>query len=187
MMKIKTALLLLTPLVAFASGETQVVEHTAQAVEHIAGEEKGTDIFWRTINFLIFFSLLYYLLADKVKTFFKEREKGIADKLSAVQDKLKEAKLEKEQAQEKLKNSEVSAADLIESAKKEAALMVTKIEESAVQDKAQLEKSYHDRVEIETKKMKKDVVDEVLEEMFSADSANISNEDLLNIIKNKVA
>ncbi len=174
-MNMKYLALLLLPLFAFASGGAE-------------GSESGeTDIFWRLINFLIFFGILYYLLADKIKAYFKGRETGIAGRLSEVEEKLKEAKAEKEAALQKAKDAESTAAELIDAAKKEAELMTTKINEALVHDKAQLEKSYSDRVEVEAKKMKKEVVNEVLEEMFASDSATISNDDLLNIIKKKVA
>ncbi len=174
-MKSRYLLLLLLPVFVFASAGAE-------------GSESGeTDIFWRLINFLIFFGILYYLLADKIKEYFKGREDGIAGRLSEVEEKLKEAKLEKESAAQKAKDAEKTAAELIDAAKKEAELMTAKINETLVHDKTLLEKSYTDRVEIETKKMKKEVVNEVLEEMFASDSATISNDDLLNIIKKRVA
>ena len=172
-MNIKYLSLLLLPLFAVASGDAE------------ASGSGETDIFWRVINFVIFFAILYYLLADKIKAFFKEREEGIANRLSEVQEKLKAAKAEKEEAAQKAKDAEGTASDLKASAHKEAELMVAKINESLIHDKAQLEKSHADRVDIEAKKMKKEVVNEVLEDMFKGD--NISNEDLLNIIKKKVA
>lgn len=174
-MNIKYLSLLLLPAYALASGDAE------------ASGSGETDIFWRVINFAIFFGILYYLLADKIKTFFKEREEGIAGRLSAVEEKLKEAKAEKEAASQKAKDAEVTAVDLKESAKKEAELMVAKINESLAHDKVQLDKAYADRIEIEAKKMKKEVVNEVLEDMFSNDGASIGNDDLLNIIKKKVA
>jgi F-type H+-transporting ATPase subunit b len=172
-LKLKYLSLLLLPALALAS---------EQGAEH-----GGTDIFWRLINFLIFFGILYYLLADKIKAYFKGREDGIAGRLSEVQEKLKEAKAAKEAAVQKAKDAEATAADYVEAAKKEAELMVEKINQTLAHDKEILEKSFQDRVEVEAKKMKKEVVDEVLEEMFSSKSANISNDDLLNIIKKKVA
>ena len=60
-MNIKYLPLLLLPVLAFASGDAE------------ASGSGETDIFWRVINFAIFFGLLYYLLADKIKEFFKNR------------------------------------------------------------------------------------------------------------------
>ncbi len=174
-MKKITFLWLLLPVWALASGSAE------------GAEDGGTDFFWRLINFLIFFGIIYYLIADKIKAFFKGREDGIAKRLSEVQEKLKEAKAEKESAEQKAKDAEATAADLIAAAKKEAELMTEKINETVAQEKAHLEKAFEERVEVEAKLMKREVVNEVLEEMFSSDSAQIGNEDLLNIIKKKVA
>ncbi len=172
-MNIKYLSFLLLPVLAVASGDAE------------ASGSGETDIFWRVINFAIFFGILYYLLADKIKAFFQGRSEGIASSFSEIEEKKKAAKVEKEDAAQKVKQAEVTANDLKVSAKKEAELMVAKINESLVHDKAQLDKSYADRIDIEVKKMKKEVVNEVLEDMFKSDS--ISNDDLLNIIKKKVA
>ena len=172
-MNIKFLSLLLLPVLALASGDVE------------ASGSGETDIFWRVINFAIFFGILYYLVADKIKDFFKDRSEGIASKFSEIEEKKKIAKIEKEEAAQKVKDAEGTATELIENAKKEADIMVTKINETLAHDKTQLEKSHSDRVEIETKKMKKEVVNEVLEDMFTSDS--ISNKDMLNIIKKKVA
>lgn len=48
-----------------------------------------TDIVQRTVNFLIFAGILWYLLADKIKAFFAERSLSIQAELDKVQDTLK--------------------------------------------------------------------------------------------------
>ncbi len=175
MMYLKYLTLLLLPVVMLASGDAESVEH------------EGSDIIPRVINFLIFAGILYYLIADKIKDFFKGREEGVAQRLSEVEEKLKAAKLHKEETAQQAKDAEVKAQEIVEASKKEAELLTARINEALSHDKLQLEKSFQDRMEIESNKMKKEVVNEVLEEMFSSDSAKISNEDLLNIIKKKVA
>jgi F-type H+-transporting ATPase subunit b len=173
-MNIRYLTLLALPIVAFASG-------------HEGAAEGGTDFWWRLFNFLVFAAIIYKLVASKIVDFFKGREQGIAGELSAIQDKLKEAKAQKAEALAKVDEAENSAGELLQSAKNEAKLMSDKIGESLEHDKIQLEKSFNDRVEIETKKMKEEVVSEVIEEMFSSSDMKISNDDLLNIIKKKVA
>jgi F-type H+-transporting ATPase subunit b len=173
-MNIRYLALLALPIVAFASG-------------HEASAEGGTDFWWRLFNFLIFAVIVYKLVAGKIVDFFKNREEGIAGELSAIQDQLKEAKAKKAEALAKVDEAEKSASELLESAKKEAKLISEKIAQSLEHDKIQLEKSFNDRVEIETKKMKEEVVSEVIEDMFSSSDMKISNDDLLNIIKKKVA
>ncbi len=173
-MKIRFILLLLLPIVLFASG-------------HEASAEGGTDFWWRLLNFIIFAIIVYRLVAKHIVSFFKSRSQGVADELAAVEEQLKEAKAQKAEALQKAEDAEKSADELIEIAKEEAKLVVAKIAESLEHDKLQLQKSYQDRVEIETKKMKESVVSEVIEEMFSSKGMDIGDKDLLNIIKKKVA
>jgi len=173
-MNVKYLALLALPVAALAAG-------------HEGSAEGGTDFWWRLLNFLIFATIIYKLVASKIVDFFKGREQGIAGELSSIQEKLKEAKAKKAEALAKVDEAESSAEDLIKVAKEEAKLMSEKIAQSLEHDKIQLEKSFSDRVEIETKKMKEEVVAEVIEEMFSSKDMKIGNDDLLNIIKKKVA
>jgi F-type H+-transporting ATPase subunit b len=150
------------------------------------GEGK-TDIVPRVINFAIFASILYYLLAKPIKEFFTGRTTEIADRLSSIQDKLKASKDEKDQALKSVAEADESAADIIETAKKEADMLTQKIEENLQNDLKNLEKSYNDRIEIEEKKMSRAVVEEVIEEMFNSGNIEMKSSDYLNIIKKKVA
>jgi F-type H+-transporting ATPase subunit b len=149
------------------------------------GEGK-TDIVPRVINFAIFATILYYLLAKPIKEFFTGRTTEIADRLSSIQDKLKASKDEKDKALKGVQEADENAADIINVAKKEAEMLTKKIEENLEQDLINLEKSYEDRMEIETKKTKRSVVEEVINEMLS-EKVSLSNDELVNIINKKVA
>lgn len=172
-MKFKYFMLLLLPAVLFASG----------AVE---GEGK-TDIVPRVINFAIFAGILYYLLAKPLKDYFTGRTSEIADRLTSIQDKLKESKNEKEQALQSVKDADESAVDIIETAKKEAELLSDKVADNLKKDLVNLQKSHDDRVSVEEKKMSRGVVEEVITEMFDNGKINLKNDDFLNIIKKKVS
>jgi len=69
MKKIILFLILILPVVIFASGEN--------------GAEHGTDIIPRTINFFIFAGIIYYLAAKPIKDFFTGRSNSIADQLNS--------------------------------------------------------------------------------------------------------
>ena len=76
--------------------------------------EGGTDIIPRTVHFLIFAAILYWLIADKLRAFLNGRSDEIATRLSAAQEKVKAAKIEKENALAKVeeaKESEVGNAE----------------------------------------------------------------------------
>jgi len=61
-----------------------------------------TDIVQRTVNFIIFAGILWYLLADKIKAFFAERSLSIQSELDKVQDTLKASQDKVLDAQKKL-------------------------------------------------------------------------------------
>jgi len=166
-------MLLLLPAVLFASGAAE-------------GEGK-TDIVPRVINFVIFASILYYLIAKPLKDYFTGRTTEIADRLTSIQDKLKESKDEKEQALQSVKDADVSAVDIIETAKKEAEMLSDKVAQNLKKDLENLQKSHDDRIIVEEKKMSRGVVEEVIESIFDNGKINLKNDDFLNIIKKKVA
>ena len=170
-MKLKYFVLLLFPVALLAAGE---------------GTGK-TDFVPRLINFVIFAGILYYLIAKPLKDYYNNRTNEIADRLSSIQDKLKESKEEKERALQGVKDADASATDIIETAKIEAKLLTDKIEDNLKTDLDNLQKSHADRISIEEKKMSKGVVSEVIDEMFEGGKVKLEGDDFLNIIKKKVA
>ncbi len=170
-MKLKYFVLLLSPALLLAAGD---------------GTGK-TDIVPRLINFIIFAGILYYLIAKPLKDYYNGRTNEIANRLTSIQDKLKESKLKKEQSKQSLVDASESAIDIIESAKKEAILLTDKIEDNLKTDLDNLKKSYDDRILIEEKKMTRAVVAEVVDEIFDGEKVQLKNSDFLNIIKKKVA
>jgi len=173
-LKFKYLLLTLTLLPVFAFASEAAAEH-------------GTDIVPRTVNFLIFAAIIYYLIADKIKAFFADRTTGIANQLTAIQEKLNSVRESKEKALKEMEEAKVKAEDLIETAKKEAVLLSEKIEKDAETEIEHLKHALKERMEIEEKKMTKEVVAEVVEEIFQGDKVKLSNEDFIQIIKKKVA
>ena len=172
-MKFKYFMLLLLPVVVLAAGASE-------------GEGK-TDIVPRVINFVIFASILYYLIAKPIKDYFTGRTTEIADRLTSIQDKLKESKNEKEKALQSVKDADETAVDIIATAKKEAQMLSEKVAENLKKDIENLEKSHSDRVSVEEKKMSRAVVNDVISEMFDGEKIDLKNDDFLNIIKKKVA
>ncbi len=152
-----------------------------------AGAEGGTDIVARTINFLIFAAILWYLIADKVKAFFQNRTTSVAKELTEIEEKLNSVKAAKEAAQKEAKEAHDKAKELIEIAKKEGAMLAEKIEADTENEIAYLKKALAERMEIEEKKMTREVVSEVIEEMFGSGKVSLSNDDFVNIIRKKVA
>ncbi len=170
MKKILFILFCITPLALFASDAN---------VE--------TDIIQRTVNFFIFIAILYYLLADKAKEFFVGRSASIQGELDKVQQVLKESETKVENAKIELENAKKLASEIVEGASADTALIKSKIEEVIDQEISHLYKNFDERIEVETKKIKKEVVSEILEELLNADNIAISQDELASIVLKKVA
>jgi F-type H+-transporting ATPase subunit b len=152
-----------------------------------SGSEADMDIFQRSVNFLLFVGLLYYLLANSIKNFFKNRKKSIADKLSAIQEKLKESKKQKSEALEKVEEAKTTAKALLVTSEKENKIILAKISSDLVLEMKNLEKANQDQMDIERRKMMRSVVSETLSELFSEESIVIDKEKFINILLKKVA
>lgn len=168
-MLVKLLLILIFPVAIFASGG----EHT--------------DIFPRTINFLIFAAILYRFIAEPLKNFFQQRREEIINTLNSIRDKVEESKKAKEDAVKKLEESKILAKNMIEDAKKEATLIAEKLEKDLQNDLKILEKYQEEKRNIEKRKMVKKVVAEIIESLFEKDIQTFENQELVNIVMKKVA
>jgi F-type H+-transporting ATPase subunit b len=146
-----------------------------------------TDILERTVNFFIFVAIIYYLLADKAKVFFTNRTNSIQSDLDKVQDLLKASKKSIVDAKIEVENARKIAIDLIESANSDVDNIKKKIEIAVEQEINFLSKSFNDKTELETKKVKKEVVQIVLNQLLSNDNIALTQQELTNIISKKVA
>lgn len=146
-----------------------------------------TDILPRTVNFLIFAGIIYYLLADKIKFFLSDRTKSIQSELDKVQATLEESKEKVATAEAELANAKRLAEELVADANANVNDIKKKISDSFNAEIAQINKLFDEKIELEAKKAKQEVVKEVLEELLSSDNLNITKESLSDIISKKVA
>lgn len=171
-MKIRYFLFILAPVLLLASG----------------GEGSGTtDIIPRTINFLIFAAILYYLIAQPAKEFYLGRKGDIANRLDSIQVKLRESNSKKELALQKVEEAKVSARAIVETAKKEALILSEKIASDSMSDIENLDKAFNDKMIIEKRQMTRMVVSDVLDEMFKEGSISLDQDEIVKIINQKVA
>jgi F-type H+-transporting ATPase subunit b len=146
-----------------------------------------TDILERTVNFFIFAAMIYYLLADKLKAFFVDRTKSIQADLDKVQDLLKASKSKVSDAKFEIENAKKIADELIESANGDVEAIKKKVEVALEQEMAFLSKSFDDKTKLESRKVKKEVVQNVLNQLLSDENIKLSQHELTNIISKKVA
>ena len=163
--------LALAPVAVFASSEG--------AVE--------TDIVQRTVNFIIFAGILWYLLADKIKAFFAERSLSIQGELDKVQDTLKASQDKVKDAQKKLEEAKKIATEIIDGAKADIDSVKQKVATAVDSDIVNLNKNLEEMMKVEISKAKKEVVTEVLEELLSSENIKLTQQELANIVLKKVA
>ncbi len=163
--------LALAPLGLFASSEG--------AVE--------TDIVLRTVNFIIFAGILWYLLADKIKAFFAQRSLDIQAELDKVEDTLKASKEKVDNAAASLDEAKKLSIEIVQDAKADIDSIKAKIENTIENEIANLEKNFDAKIEVETRKAKKEVVSEILNELLKSENIALSQEELANIVLKKVA
>jgi len=146
-----------------------------------------SDILERTVNFLIFAAILYYLLSDKLKTFFVGRTSSIQAELDKVQEIIKESDKKLIDAKQEVVDAKKVADELVSIASSEVEAIKTKIEVAVEQEIAFLTKSFDDKTELETRKVKKEVVESILNQLLTNENIALSQKDLANIILKKVA
>jgi F-type H+-transporting ATPase subunit b len=152
-----------------------------------AGAEGSTDIVQRTVNFLIFAGILFYILAEPVKSYFSGRSTGIADELDKVQERLRESKRLKDAAEHKIEEAERFAIELAESSKKENKILSDKILAQCEQDLEIIAKQNSALMELDKRKMVRDVVSEVMNDVMNSSNDALGKEAMTEILKKKVA
>ena len=146
-----------------------------------------TDIVQRTVNFIIFAGILWYILADKIKAFFAERSLSIQAELDKVQDTLKASQEKVKDAQKKLEEAKKLATEIVEGAKADIDSVKQKVATAVDSDIVNLNKNLEEMMKVEISKAKKEVVTEVLEELLSSENIKLTQQELANIVLKKVA
>lgn len=150
-------------------------------------EHAGTDIVQRTVNFLLFAGLIWYLVAEPAKNYFASRSQSIADEMKKVQDKLKETASLKKDALAKVSAAEKFAADLAVSSKKENKIINDSIMTQCDADIETMIKHQAVLIEFEQRKMVRSVVEDTLKDALSQSDDSFDKEAMANVILKKVA
>jgi len=151
------------------------------------GAETDYDIVQRTVNFIIFASILWYLLADKIKAFFADRTVSIQAELDKVQETLKASQDKVAEAEKQLEDAKKLAAEIVDGAKADIDSVKQKVADAVDSDIANLEKNLEEMMKVETSKAKREIVAEVLDELLKSDNIKLSQDELANIVLKKVA
>ena len=148
---------------------------------------ENSDFVMRSVNFVIFVALLWWLVAKWIKGALKSRADNIATQLNAVQDKLAQSRAKKEVALKELEKSKILAKDIVEGAKKEANILSEGIALQCKNDSEMLRKSHAERLNFEQKRIKKAVIAEVLDELLSDKNIALDKKAFVEILTKRVA
>ncbi|QOG11765.1 hypothetical protein [Arcobacter sp. FWKO B] len=157
------------------------------AVVFAAGSGEETDTIQRIVNFIIFAAIIYYLLAHRLKAYFAGRTASIQAELDKVQDTLKASEAKVEEAKAQLENAKKLASEIVAGANLDVDKIKDSVSRNVTQEIAYMQKAFNEKLELELKKAKKEVVAEVLEELLSSQNIDVSNEELARIVLKKVA
>lgn len=146
-----------------------------------------TDIVQRTVNFLLFAGLIWYLVAEPAKNYFASRSNSIADEMKKVQDKLKETASLKKDVLAKVGAAEKFATDLVVSSKKENKVLNDTIMMQCEEDIETMIKQQSALMEFEQRKMVRSVVENTLSEVLIQSDDSFDKEAMANVILKKVA
>lgn len=146
-----------------------------------------TDIAPRTLNFIVFAAILYYLIADPIKKIFVERKTKIASALEARETKLKAAKVALQEAEQYLVDSKKLAEELIKAANNDVALLSEKARQATIDETAILEKQFNDDCELLKKKTVMRAVEEELSQIFTIKGYGVSDQEFAQIFAKRVA
>ena len=152
-----------------------------------SAEGGSTDIIQRTVNFLLFAGLVWYLVAEPMKAYFNARSQSIADELKKVQDKLNETIALKKEALAKISDAEKYADALAISSKKENKIINDNIMVQCEVELENLAKQNISVTEFEQRKMVRTVVENVLNEVLSQSSDSFDKKAMADVILKKVA
>ncbi|MDA3908885.1 MAG: F0F1 ATP synthase subunit B [Sulfurimonas sp.] len=164
-----------------------IIMISTYALASSGAESEGTDIVQRTVNFLLFFGLIWYLVAEPAKNFFAARSQGIADELQKVQDKLNDTISLKKEALTKISDAEKFSEELVTASKKENKIINDNIMLQCEADLETITKQNGSLMEFEQRKMVRTVVEDVLNEVLSQSSDSFDKEAMASVILKKVA
>ena len=146
-----------------------------------------TDIVQRTVNFLLFAGLVWYLVGEPAKSYFASRSQAIADRLKMVQDKLDESVALKKEALAKISDAEKFAQELVVSSKKENKIINDNIMSQCELDLETLTKQSASSRDYAQRSMVRNVVENVITETLAQSSSDFDKEAMANVILKKVA
>jgi F-type H+-transporting ATPase subunit b len=151
------------------------------------GSHTETDIIPRTVNFIIFAALTYYMLADKIKAYFTGRSESIAKSFSEVEDKIRASKQALEEAKTKRDEAKRIADEFLLASNKDARHQSEKIIENAKIEATAIKKHVAEDMSLMKRRTITEVVTKSLDEVINKEGFGVEDSELGKILARKVA
>jgi len=178
---LKVIALLAIPALLLASGDNKMAE------QYLELTGRATDFGPRLFNFALLVALLYYLLANPLKEFLKNRSDSIAQELAEIEKRRQASKDAKIKAELEVEAAKSKAKEIVEDAKAEISVIKEKIAKQTQQELIVLEKITKEKMEIEKRKVVKETTYNVLNESISTDDIPLDASKIINIVTKEVA
>ena len=159
----------------------------ASGAEHHDITMFNSDFFYRVFNFTIFAGLVYYLVANPIKDFFRGRSEGIANRLKEIEEKLQAVKDAKKEAEANLLKAESKAQEIVSDAANEAKLLSSSIADKNESILNMMDKQAVEKQLLESKKATRATIDNLLNDGFENDDIAIDEAKVISLISKKVA
>ncbi len=159
----------------------------ASGAEHHDITMFNSDFFYRVFNFTIFAGLVYYLVANPIKDFFRGRSEGIANRLKEIEEKLQAVKDAKKEAEANLLKAESKAQEIVSDAANEAKLLSSSIANKNESILSMMDKQAVEKQLLESKKATRATIDNLLNDGFGNDDIAIDEARVISLISKKVA
>ncbi len=145
-----------------------------------------TDIIERSLNFLLFAGILWYFLAKKLRSFLRSKSLEISKRLEEIQAQLKVSKENKKKLLKELEQAKEKAELIISDANKEAYTITQKYELQTKMDVENLIKSSKALMDLEVKKIKRELVESVFKDLRESKKVSFNTQDCVNILKQRL-
>lgn len=139
-----------------------------------------SDFVERFVNFVIFFSILWYLGADKVKNIFLQRTQSIIKRFERMQEEEKMLRKQLQEAEMILEDAKAKSAEIIANAKKEAFLIAEQFDMRLEHDIKAINHAFEEILKQEKIEVLKSEVSNALS--HASQSLHISNDAYMKIL-----
>ncbi|RJP57839.1 MAG: hypothetical protein C4549_04620 [Deltaproteobacteria bacterium] len=137
-------------------------------------EKEIWGLIWKATNFTILVVLLYKLLANRIKTYFKSRSLSIENAVREAEKTKKEAEKKYEELKERLQNIDKEAENIAELFRKEGLAEKERIIEGAKKEAEKIKRQAVQTIEQEVARAKGMIRKEVAESIFKTAADLIS-------------